>query len=322
MTGKPVTIVRHATRENYTIVPNAIANDERITADEMAVLIWMLTRPPEWEVRRPVLKKRFGFGRDRLRRIFSHLRELKYSKQEAVRREDGTVEFYRITVADRPIFESHESTEIEADDDDPPDGTACDQVTEKTAADTHQVTPQPSPGNPSPEVNNDKIVNTPPTPRAGEDEAAIEQEKPSFKRLVDKWPGDHVLSRTAAERRFLRLTDAQQRAAVDRAAAYLADMRSRGWKVCDLATYLRDKRFERFVGTVPRTGLYGAKPGTPQYFRWHDYLRETGGLTAFLEQCFKQFQPVTVPSEWPPALPDRDSTGPPASPRVGDDHTE
>ena len=66
--------------------------------------------------------------------------------------------------------------------------------------------------------------------------------------------------------------------------------------------YLRSRRYEGHLAaaeTVRRmTKVY---PGTEQWVAWLSFKQGRGDPTRFMEQCGKQGEGFTVPSEWPPS---------------------
>ena len=83
---------RHTT--NFTTIGNGLFDDERLKLDELGILTWLLSRPENWEVRRPQLRKRFKIGRDALRRIVTNL--VKYGWATACRKRLSNGTFYTV----------------------------------------------------------------------------------------------------------------------------------------------------------------------------------------------------------------------------------
>lgn len=300
MTARPQTIFRRVHTHNFTVIANAVLNDNRLSLDEKGFLCWLLSRPPDWEVIPTACQKALGIGRSAFYRLAGRLREIGYVKRERVRAADGTIVRVQYTIYD--VIDPALPTETQPCDDFP-------EVDENPGA---PVLDSPLVDKPDAGINNDYIINNPPTPQAGENvkpPQAIEEAKPRFSALRNQWPPDHILSATAAERSFLRMRPEQQRQAIELAKAYLADIRTRGWKICDLTKYLRDKRFERLSSPVAAAAV-PIKGGTPQAYRWLEYQQAIGKPRAYMAECFRTGKPWYAPTEWPPAMPK--STGPPS----------
>src|ERR1700680_3361665 len=103
-------IIRRRHTANFTTIGNHLFEDERLAADEVGVLAYLLSRPHDWEIRRPALLKRWSFGRESLRRIIRNLVRYGYCRAERKRREDGTT-FMIYEIRDEP---GPELTEDEA----------------------------------------------------------------------------------------------------------------------------------------------------------------------------------------------------------------
>lgn len=78
------TIFRPARRAQYTVVSNALMNDERISADALGALVYLLSRPDDWVIHREQLMSRFKIGRDKFQSIFRELSVLGYARLESV----------------------------------------------------------------------------------------------------------------------------------------------------------------------------------------------------------------------------------------------
>ena len=87
-------IFRRRHTANFTTIGNGLFEDERLKLDEVGILTWLLSRPANWEVRRPQLRKRFKIGRDALRRIITNL--VKYGWAVACRKRLSNGTFYTI----------------------------------------------------------------------------------------------------------------------------------------------------------------------------------------------------------------------------------
>ena len=62
-------IIRRQYTSNFTTISNKLFDDERLAADEMGILVYLLSRPANWEVRRPALQRRFGIGPIAMKRV-------------------------------------------------------------------------------------------------------------------------------------------------------------------------------------------------------------------------------------------------------------
>jgi hypothetical protein len=272
------------------------------------------------------VRKENRIGRDKYHRIMKSLRLAGYVHLVVERSElDGTIVCVRYIVRAIPKdsdpaipgerVDADIESAIEAADgpDEPaspagqdPESVASLQQPEKPDVDCVRVSRSPGypeSGKAGRGQSNDILENTPPTPQ--QPPAARPQEArralPTFAALCAKWPSDRIIAPSAAEKRFRRMNEAQQQAAFDSVERYVAAQRAKGWKICDLQTYLRDRRFETVKGAPADATIVRA--GTPQAYRWLEYRRAMGEPTSFLEELFRAGRPATFPTEWPPPLP-------------------
>jgi len=80
-----MTIVRREHRDNFTIVPNAMFLDERLSVEAKGVLGFLLSRPHKWQVRLDHIGRTLRVGRKKLQRIFRELISAGYVTREQQR---------------------------------------------------------------------------------------------------------------------------------------------------------------------------------------------------------------------------------------------
>jgi hypothetical protein len=77
-----MTIVRREHRAQFTIVPNAMFLDERLSIEAKGVLGFLLSRPHKWQVRLDHVGRTLRIGRKKLQRIFRELISAGYVTRE------------------------------------------------------------------------------------------------------------------------------------------------------------------------------------------------------------------------------------------------
>jgi len=97
-------IVKSSLRENFSVLPNELLNDGRLSADQLGLLVYLLSKPNDWQVRVTELRKRFDMGRDKARTILATLEQYGYIRKEQVR-EEGKFASNRYIVSDSPLTE-------------------------------------------------------------------------------------------------------------------------------------------------------------------------------------------------------------------------
>jgi hypothetical protein len=103
-----MTIIRREHRSHFTIVPNAMFLDGRLSIEAKGVLGFLLSRPHNWQVRLDHVGRTLRVGRKKLQRIFRELISAGYVTREQQRilegRRFGEVDY---VVRDVPESPSH-----------------------------------------------------------------------------------------------------------------------------------------------------------------------------------------------------------------------
>jgi len=73
-----MTILRRHHNSNFTIVPNAIFEDKRISVEAKGTLGYLLSRPPDWAVHLAQIGRTLRMGRDKTERVFQELKGAGY----------------------------------------------------------------------------------------------------------------------------------------------------------------------------------------------------------------------------------------------------
>ena len=97
-------IVRSSLKDNFSVLPNNLLNDDRLSADQLGLLVYLLSKPTDWQVQVTELRKRFDVGRDKIRTILACLEQYGYISKEQVRQE-GKFASNRYVVSDSPLTE-------------------------------------------------------------------------------------------------------------------------------------------------------------------------------------------------------------------------
>jgi hypothetical protein len=72
---------------NFYILRNQIAEDDSLSLQAIGLLIFLLTRPDNWEVSENHLRKKWKIGRDKTRSLLAELSEAGYAKVYQTREE-------------------------------------------------------------------------------------------------------------------------------------------------------------------------------------------------------------------------------------------
>ena len=98
-------IVRSSLKDNFSVLPNELINDDRLSTEHLGLLVYLLSKPNDWQVRVKQLQNRFDMGRDKTRRILATLEQYGYISRDIVRAE-GKFSETRYIVKDSPETEN------------------------------------------------------------------------------------------------------------------------------------------------------------------------------------------------------------------------
>ena len=89
-------------KENYSVIPNNMLNDEGLDADCLAVMVYLLSKPNNWIVKPTNIQNRFKYGRDKTYRVINQLVKRQYIVREE-HRTDGKYSSFSYYVYDSPF---------------------------------------------------------------------------------------------------------------------------------------------------------------------------------------------------------------------------
>lgn len=300
-----MSVIRRRHTCNFATISNALRDDERLKADEVGILYVLLTFPPDWEIRRPQLRKRWGLGQKGLKRVIDSWMRTGWCRVEKVRLESGRFYFnYEIWPEPGPgmtdeeirLVLSMESIEPDTDEE-ASSSESQEDITTETTMPSATTGPPPTGDGGVVHIESTKtiLLNTDST-----------KALPLWRDFRASWPPGDILSPLACEKLFAALSPADRQRAFEAIRPYLANCRAKNRKLCDLSTYLKERRFAGNLAIpVQEVAIYG---NTPQAFRWLEYRLALGERVSFMESCWRQGKPWHARTEWPPPLPDSANT--------------
>lgn len=329
-------IIRTRLVSNFTQIPNAVF-DCGLEADEVGILAWLLSLPNNWEVKRAHVAKRWNMGRERIARVFSNLIKAGWVSFHSEQAADGKLfSFYEVrNVQEAPSAGQNEPVIAMAADDEeeaqeaaaPATAEISPAIAPPLAADPQPSCSEPASGSTGIRLNrhtanpyriynttsNKTDLKTPPLsppPHANHEIDAA----PPFEELVRSWNSQHILSRIACERVWIRLSVPNRKKALQWSARFQAEAKAKGRKLCDLKTYLNEWRWEIFQkqASEPKQQRFIHRPYTAHWHREQQYLRTTDPRRAdFMAKLAREGTGWASDREWPPPLhPDHKSHGP------------
>lgn len=289
-----MSVYRRKHTRNFTTIGNSLFNDKRLYADELGIICYLLSRPHDWEIRRPQLAKQFRIGRLNMRRIIRNLIQYGWIVPIVTRLENKQIHIaYEIRDEPAPGMtadQARASLEMPRDE----AGGRDPEGGEPSAAPCRQET---TPGSIYIDLLNTDSLNTDST-KAG---------ARAFSDVYESWPSEHVLSHSACESAHLSLSDADKEAAYKGVKPYIDECRQRRRKICDLATYYRERRWERFSSKLSgTTGQFAAfRVYSANWHRWREYKIARGESVSYMETSARSNPQGmwTEASPWPPAMP-------------------
>lgn len=84
-----MSVIRKAKKSRYTAITNKLAQDSRLTFESRGVMLYLLSKPDDWEVQFHNVEKEGKIGRDKRQRIFAELELYGYFTREESRSESG-----------------------------------------------------------------------------------------------------------------------------------------------------------------------------------------------------------------------------------------
>jgi predicted transcriptional regulator len=212
-------IIRRRHTANFTTIGNVLFEDNRLSADEVGILAYLLSRPHDWEVRRPALMRRWGMGRDAIKRVIGNLVRTGWCRPEKTRLGNGT--YYMIyeirdepgaTLTDEEVRRALSLVSGEAAADDI-DGSFVRSGDDPAAVDP--PTPYPSLADPPPgntevayiSIQNNELPRTDSTQKIErEHERAKEKHALNLAEFKRRWPTTAADDQTRVDNAWFHLT--------------------------------------------------------------------------------------------------------------------
>jgi hypothetical protein len=291
MVDGAIPLVRRGRRNaRYTAISNHIIDHPTLSPDARIALIYLLSKPDDWQLQINDLRRLLGTadkncGRNK---AYEVLKELKASAYVVAFEELLRGRFHRLTyyVFDEPHADPEGfraelrggapvSGSEETESGNSTQNSPCPGIRETVAAPCPE-TPHPENGHATKEgrKQNTDLPPPPPKPRSRR-RGATATDGSDFSRLWEAWPqAARPRERAYAERLFVRLTANDQQLARAHAASYRAAQRQRGDPVA-MILYLRERQFLEFEGApqIDREGFFVITAAREEWAAWLDHYR-------------------------------------------------
>jgi predicted DNA-binding transcriptional regulator len=97
-------IVKYKKESEYTTIFNDCLNDESLSTDSVAILVYVMSKPADWKINIKNISNRYSIGRDKVRNAINNLKERGYVKRVRQRNKDGSLSKILIYASDKPVF--------------------------------------------------------------------------------------------------------------------------------------------------------------------------------------------------------------------------
>jgi hypothetical protein len=261
------------------------------------VLVYLLAKPNDWQVKIEDLRLAGGIGRDKVYRILNELREAGYI--ERVVRRDPTTQ--QILYNDYLIYDDPIASQIppgpipECEAPLPENQEQAGPLPERPeVGESGPLPEEPLPAQPD-TANQDGLINT----QSNNIPPKSPQRAPAFDNLLSRWSKEGRPEKPGkAANTFYRLTPEEQRHALELAKTYQRLMVCQGVKPI-LSVYLRRKQFLDLVDApeFDTDGHFKITPDRPEWERWKAHVAVEHGpavLTSLEERGW-----LLAKSRWP-----------------------
>ena len=292
MTEAAIPLVRRGRRNaRYTAISNEIIDHPRLSPEARIALIYLLSKPDDWQLQINDLRRLLGTA-DKIcgrNKAYEVLRELKASAYVVAVEELLKGRFHRLTyyVFDEPHEDPDgfradlcggakaEAVSSVADGVESARKSPCPE-TRETVAPPGPETPHPENRHATKEGKKQTTELPPPPPKpSSRSTGAGEGDDWEFSRFWNEWPqAARPRERPYAEKLFEGLALGDQNLAVAHAGAYRAAQRLRG-EFAAMIFYLRDRRFLEFEGApdIDREGYFVITAAREEWAAWLDHYR-------------------------------------------------
>lgn len=99
-----MTIIKHKKEVDFTTIYNDCINDRKLKTDSLAILVYVMSKPDDWEIKIKEISNRFSLGRDSVDRAIKCLVSAGYMRRVQKRVCDGSFARLVIYASDKPMF--------------------------------------------------------------------------------------------------------------------------------------------------------------------------------------------------------------------------
>ena len=293
-----MTIVRRERKDNFAIIPNIVANDERLTFAERGMLVFLLAKPHDWRVNVEHLQNVGGVGRDKVYAMLRRLIETGYIKRVTKRGKGARFASHEYIIYDDPVPDQLPLAPRVVEP--LPEMPEVDEPHPENQEMVHPLPEKPLTEFPDP-ANQDAILitkttNTPQSPPSLFHE---QDSNDRFAKLIAEWPDDRKPNRLSKLlRQFASLGADDQNMAIEQAERWRRWMIFKKQKPM-LTVYFQTRGW-RLLADAPdfdNQGLFVMKPGAAQWDAWLTWISTKHGEKP--KQSVEKRGYFLAPTPWP-----------------------
>ena len=263
-----MTIITRKRSDQFAIIPNAVASDDRLTFEERGVLVYLLAKPHDWNVSVKNLQNEGGIGRDKVYRILQKLEQIGYLKREQTKSSDGRFAAFNYTIHDDAV---PENLPLPRPENQEADGPRSENTEAASPLAENPVSGLPLNGECDTYKEPIKQI-SPLTPLMGGIDGLLEK-------LIFSWPQEQLGKREVAERELMSLPADKRQRAADCIGVFLRLCKLRREKIPRLSVYLSAQMFEIVYGApdLDGAGYYRIHPDRAEWGPWLRHVRAKYG---------------------------------------------
>lgn len=286
-----MTVVTRQRSDNFAIIPNAVAEDARLSFEARGLLCYLLAKPHNWRVLIADIQAAGEIGRDKAYRLIKELRDTGYIDLDIKRDTSGRIEEQNYIVHDCAVLDRLPF---------PENPEQAQPLTEKPEVG------KPLPENPDAGLagsgKHGRIYKNPALPRTQSNKTHSPNAfDDGFEQLWNAWPrGRQPDNRALTQSLFRKLpAEIERENAVKHAALWQRIQMLRKIKA-NMITYLKTRAWRELIDApdVDNEGRFIIKPAREEWQPWLAQIHGEYGERGVAS--IKGFGFFLAPSRWPP----------------------
>lgn len=286
-----MTVVTRQRSDNFAIIPNAVAEDARLSFEARGLLCYLLAKPHNWRVLIADIQAAGEIGRDKAYRLIKELRDTGYIELDIRRDNAGRIEEQNYVVHDCAV----------------PDRLPFPENTEQAQPLTEKPeVEKPLPENPDAGLARSgkagRIYKNPSLPRTQSNKTQSSNAfDTGFEQLWNAWPRDRQPDNRALTHSLFRKlpSDIERDNALKLAPLWQRINLLRGIRA-NMITYLKTRAWRELIDApdIDNEGRFMITPKREEWQPWLKHIEAEFGAKGV--ESIKGFGRYLVKTRWPP----------------------